>query len=91
MLFSSSGGGAKPCWKVRWILTTVALGYPSINEFWESGRSFLSQIRQTLKIVVEYEKIRHIYAQTDVGQLPPKIASRPGGSIESVTGTKKDR
>jgi len=48
---------------VKWMLTVVAVGYAAINELWNC---------------VEYEKLRLIYAQTDVGQLPPKVRADMG-------------
>ncbi|GFZ42381.1 hypothetical protein JCM24511_00096 [Saitozyma sp. JCM 24511] len=43
---------------IKWVLTSAAIGIGGVNEFWES---------------VQYERLRVIYAKTDVGEIPPRI------------------
>jgi hypothetical protein len=62
----------------------MAVGYASIDEFWNCGTPLRFVYSAALTRSVEYERIRHIYAQTDVGQLPPRIQS----SAEAGEGKK---
>ncbi len=52
---------------------TVISGFAAINEFWECGRSSLQMVANEQ---VQQERIRHIYAQTDVGPLPSVVAPK---------------
>ncbi|RSH94859.1 hypothetical protein EHS25_004665 [Saitozyma podzolica] len=53
---------------IKWVLTSAAIGIGGVNEFWES---------------VQYERLRVIYAKTDVGEIPPRIQT-------AVAKTKKE-
>ncbi|KAI9632882.1 uncharacterized protein MKK02DRAFT_30608 [Dioszegia hungarica] len=51
---------------ILWVFSTALLGWATISEFWES---------------IQYERLRHILRQTDVGDIPPRV----GGSAQART------
>ncbi|RXK38081.1 hypothetical protein M231_04640 [Tremella mesenterica] len=51
---------------VKWIITVLSVGVAGITEFFEC---------------VEFERIRHIYARTDVGPLPPRVCATKSKTI----------
>lgn len=55
---------------LKWILWTVLFGFGAIDAFWECGL---------------YEKVRHVYKQTDVGDIGPNVPDEVEVTAEKKT------
>ncbi|ORY22699.1 hypothetical protein BCR39DRAFT_583976 [Naematelia encephala] len=54
---------------IKWMITATVLGIGCGTEFWET---------------VQYERLRHVYRQTDVGEIEPRVGhGRGGGKVSS--------
>ena len=61
----------------KWIVTTMIVGFASVDEYNACGMSpTCLNSHQLTDGLVEYERISHIYAQTDVGPLPPRLEQK---------------
>lgn len=55
----------------------MIVGIGALNELWDCSESWHSADMPVNAdvLVVEHEKISHIYSRTDVGRPPPRVAS----------------
>ncbi len=57
--------------RLKWLAWNVAVGWGAIDEFYECSESQLYSALQLTTAL--YEKVRHVYLQTDVGDIGPYV------------------
>ncbi|KAL7420129.1 hypothetical protein Q5752_005095 [Cryptotrichosporon argae] len=77
MLVLTARHGTPSAVRAQWVLTVVLVGFAGITEFWDC---------------LQYERIRHIYKQTDVGDIGHRLAGPyvvPGAKGKGTGGPAK--
>lgn len=57
--------------RLEWLAWNVAIGWGAIDEFYECSESPPGRLHQLMPAL--YEKVRHVYKQTDVGDIGPYV------------------